>query len=321
VVWGTWLISLLMFFSVAGDWDPYYLAMLAPALAALVGVGVVALWHDYRSPGWRGWLMPLTLVGTAGLQLHILAHYPHWSHRLAPPIVILCLAAAASFLVARLRLRLRISGYPLVAISVGVLALLLAPTTWATTTVWYGAETRSPTAGPQAGPSEMSSRFGSDGSEVAPMVDYLEANQGDATYLVAAIDSGVASPIILNTDEPVIAFGGFEGRDLAFSIKRLAGLVNQGSVRFFMIKERDIEHAAQMGTARLHLKLGGQVPRLEQLPHLKARLKVLEDLHEKKEVRWITDNCERVPQGLWQSSTSKSSTSTVLLYDCGTGAL
>jgi hypothetical protein len=43
--------------------------------------------------------------------------------------------------------------------------------------------------------------------------------------LVAAIDSDVASPIILNTDEPVIAFGGFEGRDPAFSIERLAGLV------------------------------------------------------------------------------------------------
>jgi hypothetical protein len=62
------------------------------------------------------------------------------------------------------------------------------------------------------------------------------------------------------------------------------------------------------------------VPRLEQLPHLKARLKALEDIHEMKEVRWITDNCEQVPQELWQSSTSKSSNSTVLFYDCGTGA-
>jgi hypothetical protein len=119
----------------------------------------------------------------------------------------------------------------------------------------------------------------------------------------------------------VIAFGGFEGRDPAFSIKRLAGLVNQGSVRFFMIKERDIEHAAQLGTARRHLKPGEQVRRLEELPHLKARLKALEDLHENKEVRWITDNCEQVPRKLWQPSTSKASTSTVLLYDCGSRAL
>jgi 4-amino-4-deoxy-L-arabinose transferase-like glycosyltransferase len=215
---------------------------------------------------------------------------------------------------------LRVSGYPLAAISVGLLSLLLAPSIWAASTVWYGAETRSPNAAPQARLSETSSRLRSDGSEVDRLVEYLEANQGDATYLVAAIDSGVASPIILNTDEPVIAFGGFEGRDPAFSIERLAGLVNQGSVRFFIIKERDMEHAAQLGTARRHLELGGQVPPLQQLPRLKAHLKALADIHEKKEVRWITDNCEQVPQGLWQSSTSKSSNSTLLLYDCGTEA-
>jgi 4-amino-4-deoxy-L-arabinose transferase-like glycosyltransferase len=321
LLWGTWFMSQVVFFSFAGDWDPYYLAMLAPAVAALVGVGVVALWDDYRSPGWHGWLMPLTLVGTASLQLYILALYPDWSHWLTPTVVVLCLAAAGSLVVTRQTPRLRVSGYPLAAISVGILSLFLAPSVWAASTMWYGAETRSPIAGPQIVAGETSSRFGSDGSEVAPMVDYLEANQGDASYLVAAIDSGVASPIILNTDEPVIAFGGFEGRDRVFSIKRLAGLVNQGSVRFFIIKERDIEHAAQLGTAERHLKLGEQVPRLEQLPHLKARLKALEDIHEMKEVRWITDNCERVPRELWQSSTSKSSTSTVLLYDCGTGAL
>jgi 4-amino-4-deoxy-L-arabinose transferase-like glycosyltransferase len=152
-------------------------------------------------------------------------------------------------------------------------------------------------------------------------VDYLEANQGDAKYLVAAIDSDLASPIILNTDEPVIAFGGFEGRDRVFSIERLASLVNQGTVRFFMIEERDIERAAQLDIAgRRHLELGGRVPPLQQLPRLKARLKALADIHEKKTVRWITDNCEQVPHELWQPSTSKSSTSTVLLYDCGAGA-
>ena len=154
------------------------------------------------------------------------------------------------------------------------------------------------------------------------MVDYLEANQGDAKYLVAAIDSDVASPIILNTDEPVIAFGGFEGHDRIFSIERLAGLVNQGTVRYFMIEQSDIERAAEKLTIadRRHLELGRQLPRLEQLPRLKARLETLADIHVKREVRWITDNCEKVPQELWQTSTSKSAISTVLLYDCGTGA-
>ena len=145
VLWGTWLVSLVVFFSVAGDWDPHYLAMLAPPVAAMAGVGVVALWHDYRSPGWRGWVLPLTLAGAAGLQSHILAlFYQDWSHWLAPPIVILGLGAAASLAVARLKPRLKGSGHPLAmaAVSVGVLSLLLAPAIWAASTVWYGAETR-----------------------------------------------------------------------------------------------------------------------------------------------------------------------------------
>src|SRR5215208_2168985 len=238
LLWGTWFMSLVVFFSVAGDWDPFYLAMLAPAVAALVGAGVMALWDDYRIPGQRGWLMPLTLVGVASLQSYTLAlFYPDWSHWLPPAIVILGLGAAASLLVARLKPRLKISGYPLAAISVGVLALLLAPATWAASTVWYGAETRSPTAGPQVKSSETSKRFGSEGSKVDPLIDYLQANQGDAKYLVAAISSRLASPIILNTDEPVISFGGFEGRGPVSSIKRLAGLVSEGSVRFFVIEE------------------------------------------------------------------------------------
>ena len=317
VLWGTWLVTGVAFFSVAGDWDPYYLAMLAPAVAALTGVGMVALWDDYRGPGWRGWLLPLTLVGVAGLQLFILSHYPDWGHRLSPTITILCLAAAASLVVSRLTPGHGVGNPPLAAISVGVLSLLLAPSIWAGSTIWYGAETRSPTAGPQTVAGETSSTFRSDGDAVAPMVHYLEANQGDATYLVAAIRSELASPIILNTDKPVIGFGGFEGRDPAFSIKGLAGLVNQGNVRYFVIEKRDIERAAKLDTAGRRPKPVEQQMNLEQLPRLKARLKASEDTHEAEEVRWITDNCEQVPQGTWGSSPSASK-NTVLLYDCGT---
>ena len=267
VLWGTWLITLVMFFSVAGDWDPHYLAMLAPAVGALVGVGVVTQWEEYRRPGWRGWLLPLTLLATASLQIHILAHYPDWSPWLAPAIVILNLGAAVGLVVARLTPRLKGSGLPLalVAIRVGVFSLLLAPSIWAASTVWYGAETRSPTAGPQAKPSETSNRFGSEGSEVDPLVDYLEANQGDAEYLVAAIRSRIASPIILNTDEPVVSLGGFNGADPVFSNERLADLVSEGAVRYFLIEGRD---------------------------------------RKEKSVRWITDNCEQVRQQIGQSSDS-----------------
>jgi hypothetical protein len=56
-------------------------------------------------------------------------------------------------------------------------------------------------------------------------------------------------------------------------------------VRFFVIEKSDIERAAKLDTAGRRPKLGEHQVRLKQLPHLKARLKALEDIHEKKEVR------------------------------------
>jgi 4-amino-4-deoxy-L-arabinose transferase-like glycosyltransferase len=245
---------------------------------------VVTLWRDYRSSDRRGWVLPLALAGVAGLQWYILTFfYPEWGHRLAPALIVLCAAAVAGLVLARLKPLSKIGGrhgpLGLGALSVGVASLLLAPAVWAASTLWYGAETRAPSAGPQAELTETSNSFGSGGEEVGPLMGYLRANQGDAEYLVAAIRSRIASPIILNTDEPVISFGGFNGRDPVFSNEELAGLVSAGAVRFFVIEERD--------------RGEGSV----------------------RSVRWITGNCEQVRQASWRSTTS-----TVLLYGCGTGA-
>ena len=284
VLWGMWFMPQVLFFSVAGDWDAHYLAMLAPAVAVLVGAGVVALWNDYRSPGWRGWILPLTLAGTAGLQTFILARYPHWSYWLTPTIVVLCLAAAAGLVVARLNPRLKITnGYPLAAISVGVISLLIAPSIWAASAIWYGGQTRAPIAGPEARHGAAASRSA---SEADSLTDYLQVNQGDAKYLVAATRALDVSPIILNTDEPVISLGGFQGRDPVFNKETLASMVDEGVVRFFMVQQKD-----ERGERK------------------------------NESVRWIQHNCEQVPQRFWRSSRTKkargSEGKAVLLYDCG----
>jgi 4-amino-4-deoxy-L-arabinose transferase-like glycosyltransferase len=305
LLWGMWLVPQILLFSILGDWDPHYLAMLAPAVAALVGAGVVALWKDYLSPGWRGWLLPLALAGTAGLQAYILSVYPDWSHWLAPTIMSLCLPAAAGLVVARLLPRLKASVYLLAAIStVGVLSLLIAPSIWAASAVWYGTETRSPIAGPEARDARHEARearhgagaaSGGSDSRADPLLDYLQDNQGDAKYLVAVTKATDASPIILNTDEPVISLGGFGGYDPVFSNERLADLISDGAVRFFLVQQ-------------------------------KGELK-------NNSVRWIQDHCEQVPPELYgkKSGSKKTEDSkgktvkgkaakgkNVLLYDCGT---
>src|SRR5436853_1911716 len=70
ILWGTWLLTMAVFFSVASFFHQYYLSTLAPAICALFGIGVVVMWQDYRSLdksggyGWRGWLLPLALLLT-----------------------------------------------------------------------------------------------------------------------------------------------------------------------------------------------------------------------------------------------------------------
>jgi 4-amino-4-deoxy-L-arabinose transferase-like glycosyltransferase len=83
-LWGMWVLTQGVFFSVAGFFHTYYLSMLAPGIAALVGIGVVALWRAYQQGGWLAWLLPITLVLTAAAQVYLLANYPDYRSWIAP---------------------------------------------------------------------------------------------------------------------------------------------------------------------------------------------------------------------------------------------
>ncbi|MHB8596356.1 MAG: glycosyltransferase family 39 protein [Ktedonobacteraceae bacterium] len=54
ILWGVWLLTMAVFFSVANFFHQYYLSTFAPAICALFGIGVVVMWQDYRRSGWRG---------------------------------------------------------------------------------------------------------------------------------------------------------------------------------------------------------------------------------------------------------------------------
>ncbi|WP_338552081.1 glycosyltransferase family 39 protein [Paenibacillus sp. KS-LC4] len=71
--WLTWLLPVMAFFSVAGFFHPYYLIMMGPPIAALLGSGWSELWGHYRSrAGWLGWLLPLGMAATAGFEWYIM---------------------------------------------------------------------------------------------------------------------------------------------------------------------------------------------------------------------------------------------------------
>jgi 4-amino-4-deoxy-L-arabinose transferase-like glycosyltransferase len=306
VLWGMWMLTMVIFFSIAGQFHRYYMVMLAPAVAALVGAGVVAFWRDYRRQGRRGWLLPLTLLGMAALQAYIiLAYYDEdWSHWLTAVVVGLCLVAAVALVVLRLRPRLNVSVYAAGMVAVGVLALLIAPTVWAAYTAWQGSG-RMAAAGPQT--VQGSSRGGPGGGprggpwggrDAADpvLMDYLQANRGDARYLVATTNARSAAPIVLNTDEPtpVIALGGFAGRDPVLTTDELAGLVDEGAVRFFLVQDRERMREMMANEDDSSQQPGQQGPP-QGFPGGGR------GFPQNEATSWVQDNCEEIPQELWQS--------------------
>src|SRR5207253_4145927 len=88
LLWSVWLLPQLVFFSVANLFHRYYLVMLAPAIAALVGVGVVALWTGFRAGPGRGWLLIPALVGCAVVEARILSDFSEWQARLTLPVLV-----------------------------------------------------------------------------------------------------------------------------------------------------------------------------------------------------------------------------------------
>src|SRR2546421_5244120 len=217
----------------SAEQNQYYLSTLAPAICALFGIGVVVMWQDYRRSGWRGWLLPLALLLTALEQIHIIISNPSWGTWLIPLIAIPCALAAAVLLAARLMPRLRLNARILApTLCVGLLALMLTSTVWSTSPVLADEASSLLVAG-ASGQSGVG--LGGRGTADTALIRYLEVHRGSAKYLVAVASSNEADAIILETNQPVMALGGFSGSDPILTTAQLAALVKNGTVRYFLL--------------------------------------------------------------------------------------
>jgi 4-amino-4-deoxy-L-arabinose transferase-like glycosyltransferase len=65
-LWAGWAFCCGIVFNAAGGFfHAYYLVAMAPALAALAGIGVVGLWSFYTPGGAGALLLPAALIVTA----------------------------------------------------------------------------------------------------------------------------------------------------------------------------------------------------------------------------------------------------------------
>lgn len=304
-LWGAWLGTCAASFSFAHTINAYYTAVLAPAIAALAGMGAVHLWRAYRlawreqpgASGWRGYALPVSVALTGVEQAYLTQAAPDWRPWLASALIASSLGLA--LLLAALRLwrdtraaRIRRGGWGASALaSFALAALLLAPVMWSGASLTWGNEGGWPAAGPQYAQAQP---------EHHPLVDtaltrYLMAHRGRSRYLVATVDAYLASPLIIATGEPVMILGGFGGHDPILTPGALARLVARGDVRLFLVSSANL-------TAAQRVALFGAVGASAGARRIYTGTTVAPTHYTNALTRWVSGHCAAIPPPQWNSA-------------------
>jgi 4-amino-4-deoxy-L-arabinose transferase-like glycosyltransferase len=261
LLWMLWLAPQVIFFSIAGLFHRYYLAMLAPGIAALVGASISTLAADLKLWRTRAWILPAILLLTALLQAIILSPFPAYNRWLTPSIFCLVLLSCAGLiLLSRRVFRLEpnqtqaemsitsLNNAPEqpdklrnILIAVGMVGLLLAPATWSYTPILYGGNAALPYAGPGLARQQGGPLLNAPTPTTDLLVTYLQQHRNGETHLLAMLRAMEAAPIILATGEPVMALGGFSGNDPILTSAQLQDLVQSGEVRFFFFTGEQLQ--------------------------------------------------------------------------------
>jgi 4-amino-4-deoxy-L-arabinose transferase-like glycosyltransferase len=236
ILWGGWLLVSGVFFSVAGFFHEYYLSMLAPPLAALVGIGVMQLWRLYRIHTW--WAISLLLVSTGvtlGFQVMTAKAFIDKMEWL--PLVLIFFAIGSILLIGTAigrQPRRVITGIGYAFI---IASILITPGIWSALTTLNSSDNQSlPAAygGRTSGPANRGNL-----QVNQALLDYLEANTQDVAYLMAVPSSMQGSDYVLATGRPVLYMGGFMGQDQVVTAKDLAEMVRQGELRYIYWDARE----------------------------------------------------------------------------------
>ncbi|MEL4106928.1 glycosyltransferase family 39 protein [Oscillospiraceae bacterium WX1] len=241
VFWIVWLVTMVVFFSFAGFWHRYYLCMVAPGVAGLVGIGLPEMVRAFREKrGWKQLLLPISLLTTFALEIIFVWHYEAVRTWLVPVMLVPAVGAAivmAAHAIRPQKLLAVISG------GLTLLSLLVAPFYWSLTVVLYVEQNSTlPYAGPELA-STAEIRGMTPNQEVLTTGDsgtlaleaYLVAHYKEGTYLVVSQRANDVAQFIVDTGLPAVAYGGFLGSDNAMTLESLKELVAEGKVTYFLI--------------------------------------------------------------------------------------
>ena len=256
LLWGLWLLTGALLFSfMSGIVHPYYSVVLAPAIGALVGAGIVDLWAWRSRSVAGGVVLGTAVVVTALLAAVLLARTPDFVPWLGPGVAVAGVVTGVLLALPAGRVEPRLD---LAAVGLAVAVTLAGPASYALATMDRSIAGGDPQVGPATvrgglgglpqgmgglavGPPGGGSPFppgGRPGGGVdslgSKLVDYLVANRGDATWLAAVPSAHLAGPIQLQAGFPVLAMGGFSGSDPTPTVEQLQAYVRSGELRFVL---------------------------------------------------------------------------------------
>jgi len=227
VLWGGWLLTDAVFFSIAGFFHPYYLATLAPPLAALVGIGVLELWHLRGRHPWAASVLLLIVAGlTLRLQAATAAVFTQETWWL--PVAYCLAAVGAVLLLATAVIRWRpgaAASFVLV-----VAALLVTPGIWSGLTTFYPSANQSLPAAYDGQPVGPANGGGLQLNQA--LLNYLQAHTQGVKFLMAVPSSMQGSDYVLATGRPVLYLGGFMGEDHVVTAADLSRMAANGELRY-----------------------------------------------------------------------------------------
>ncbi|MBI5352986.1 MAG: glycosyltransferase family 39 protein [Chloroflexi bacterium] len=231
ILWGGWLLTCVVFFSmVSGIFHSYYAIMLAPPLGAMVGIGFVQLWSWGREKNWAGAILIAASAITLGFQYFAMNQYGENMWWMLPAGILFLVGVSLMVVSKRIAFATLLS------------AMLVIPMYWTVMTVASNPNINLPTA--YSGTNQQNG-FGSvnrplvQGGGPASNVNeklltYLEANTQDVKYLVAVPSSQNGSSLVLATGRPVLYMGGFGGQDEVVTAEDLSAMVANGELRYVM---------------------------------------------------------------------------------------
>lgn len=228
IFWILWLIIHIVIFSMtSGVIHPYYVVVMAPAVAALVGIGVPFLWGAYIRRKSYAWILPM-LVGVTAAIVIIILSYAGTMTWLMWTVGILEAIGMIGLLVNLYTPKRWLQN---LAIITSVAACMTAPVVYTLSTVNVTHTGSIPTAGPSSTAMQGSNNEKSQADSA--LVQYLLRNQNGATWLVAVDSANESAAIQLTSGQPVMAIGGFNGSDTPLTLEQFKQLVADGKLKYY----------------------------------------------------------------------------------------